>query len=145
MSGLAERIEAIRRAGDPQALVDMVPYARLLGVVFREVDGLPTFSLAFRDGNIGNPYLPALHGGAIGGFMENAAVLHLIWTGESRHVPRVVDFSIDYLRPGRPETVIARCDVWRQGSRVANVGIRAWQEDETRVIATARAHFLVGE
>ncbi|WP_440997197.1 PaaI family thioesterase [Arhodomonas sp. SL1] len=145
MKDLMDRIAAARAAGDPDALVALIPYARLLGIAFRDEGGELSFRLGFQQGNVGNPHLPALHGGVIGAFMENAAALHLLWREEAGRVPKVVDFSIDYLRPGRPETLWARCDVRRQGRRVANVGVRAWQvaDGAEREVATARCHFLL--
>jgi len=140
--GFLNALEQARGAGDPDAFCAAVPYARLLGMGFRELDADLLFSLPFRQDNIGNPLRPALHGGVIGAFMEHAAIIHLLWYGESRRLPKVVDFSIDYLRPGQPETTFARCTTCRQGKRVANVAVAAWQDDRERPIATARAHFL---
>ena len=141
--GFVSRLAEARRRGDCAAFCDAVPYARLLGVSFAEVDGDLRFELAFRPGNIGNPARPALHGGVIGAFMEHAALMHLLWFGQSRALPKVVDFSIDYLRPGQPEVTYAGCTTCRQGKRVANVAVTAWQSDPDRPIATARAHFLL--
>jgi acyl-coenzyme A thioesterase PaaI-like protein len=87
--------------------------------------------------------LPALHGGLIGGFLENAALLHLIWHRESLEAPKIVDFSLDYLRSGRSQTLFARCEITKQGKRVAHVLIEAWQEDRRKPVAVARAHFLL--
>ncbi|MDZ7810851.1 MAG: CBS domain-containing protein [Arhodomonas sp.] len=98
MNDLMDRIAAARAAGDPDALVALIPYARLLGIAFRDDGGELSFRLGFQEGNVGNPHLPALHGGVIGAFMENAAALHLLWREEAGRVPKVVDFSIDYLR-----------------------------------------------
>ncbi|WP_435101686.1 PaaI family thioesterase [Arhodomonas sp. AD133] len=147
MNDLLRRMQAARQAEDPEALVALIPYARLLGVSFTATDEALTFRLDFHEGNVGNPYLPALHGGVIGAFMENAAILHLLWTQEATRVPKVVDFSIDYLRPGHPDVLWAACDVRRQGRRVANVGVAAWQEgdDGQRDVATARCHFLLAD
>jgi len=148
MKDFMERIAAAREARDPDALVALIPYAGLLGLSFREEEaGALRFRMGFQEGNLGNPHLPALHGGVIGAFMEHAAVLHLLWRQEAARVPKVVDFSIDYLRPGRPETLWAQCDVRRQGRRVANVGVYAWQSggDTERAVATARCHFLLSE
>lgn len=77
--------------------------------------------------------------------MELAAQAQILWEAgnELEGLPRVVDFSIDYLRPGRPEDVMADCRVWRQGQRVANIAVVAWQGDPERIIATARGHFLM--
>lgn len=145
MTELETIIDEARAAGDPDRLVRHIPYARALGAGFREIGNELLFSLAFRHENLGNPHLPALHGGVIGAFMENAAILHLLWRQETTRLPKVIDFSIDYLRPGRPEVAYAYCDVRRQGKRVANVGVTAWQGEgeEQRIIATARTHFLL--
>ena len=101
------------------------------------------FSLPYRPSNIGNALLPALHGGVIAAFMEHSATLQLLWNMESTKLPKIIDFSIDYLRPGRPETLYADCSVVRQGQRVANVAVNAWQGSPERVVATARMHFLL--
>ena len=119
------------------------PYARLLGVELREGADGPLFLLPFQPHNIGNDGLPALHGGVIGGFLETAALLHLLWLRESVDLARTVDFSIDYLRTGKPEAMWARCSVTKQGKRVAKVLMTAWQESEDKPVAVARAHFLL--
>lgn len=146
MTGFDELLQAARAASDPQRLADAIPYGRLIGVEVTWRDGALGFRLPFAQGNIGNPMMPALHGGLVGAFMEHAAILHLLWTQEALRVPKVIDFSIDYLRPGQASVLMARCDVRRQGRRVANVGVSAWQADERegeRVIAHARMHFLL--
>ena len=101
------------------------------------------FKLPKNEDNIGNPFLPAIHGGVIGGFMELSAVLHIIMTTDTVALPKVVDFSLDYLRPGRFQESFAECDVVRQGRKVVNVSVTAWQTRKTQPIATARAHFLL--
>jgi uncharacterized protein (TIGR00369 family) len=136
-------MQLAKESGDYTPVLAQIPYAQLLGVVMREQDGLPLFELPFADRNIGNTLLPALHGGVIGGFLENAALLHLIWARESLEVPRTIDFSLDFLRSGKAQTLYARCDITKQGKRVANVRMTAWQEDESKPVAVARAHFLL--
>lgn len=124
-------------------VLEQSPYAQLLGVEMQETaDGL-RFSLPFQPHNIGNDGLPALHGGVIGGFLETAAILHLLWVRESAEVPRTIDFSVDYLRSGRAETLHAACTVTKQGKRVANVLMTAWQDSPDKPVAVARAHFLL--
>ena len=123
--------------------LERIPYAKLLGIQAIEKDGQPQFYLPFAEHNIGNVLLPAIHGGVIGGFLENAAVLHLMWAQESAGIPRIVDFSIDYLRSARALDLYGRCEIVRQGKRVANVLMTAWQDDESKPVATARAHFLL--
>jgi uncharacterized protein (TIGR00369 family) len=138
-----EFLQAAKESGDYSGIIGQIPYAQLLGVQMREEGGEPVFELPFVDRNIGNTHLPALHGGVIGGFMENAALLHLVWARESSEVPRTIDFSLDFLRSGKAQTTFARCEITKQGKRVANVRMIAWQEDESKPIAVARAHFLL--
>lgn len=132
-------------SSDYSSLISLFPYAKLLGI-----EGLPlgddvVFRLPANKDNIGNPVLPALHGGVIAGFMEHAAMLHLLMIMGTAHFPKIIDFSIDYLRAGHYRDTYAQCQVWRQGRRVANVAITAWQTHQSEPIATARAHFKVDE
>lgn len=144
MIELTRFVADARARGDSRAMVDLIPYARLLGMDFSECEpGKLCYRLAYREQNIGNHLLPALHGGVIAAFMEHAALLELLWNQETSVLPKVIDFSIDYLRPGRPETTFAECTVVRQGQRVANVAVSAWQSSRERVIATARCHYLL--
>lgn len=132
-----------REGGKFDAVVEAVPYAKLLGIRLHSMDLQPTFIIPTNKDNIGNPILPAIHGGVIAGSMETAGALHLLMTMESIALPKIIDFSIDYLRAGRLQDTYIGCQVWRQGSRVANVAINAWQSDPAEPIATARAHFLL--
>lgn len=134
---------ALNTIADLQAAVGAIPYAQFLGIECREEQGEPLFVLLYHEANIGNMLLPAIHGGVIGGFLENAAVLHLMWAREAQDIPNIVDFSIDYLRSAGPHDLFARCEIVRHGKRVANVLLNAWQENPARPVATARAHYLL--
>ncbi|HET8700792.1 MAG TPA: PaaI family thioesterase [Nitrococcus sp.] len=143
MTDFVAVLQAARQARDYQRIIDLIPYARLLGIRFSEDEHGLLFQLPFQRQNLGNPYQPALHGGVIGACMENAAIVHLLWNQESFRLPKIIDFSVDYLSPGRAQELYVRCDVRRQGRRVANVGIVAWQAPGQRIVATARTHFLL--
>ena len=140
--------EQLRQAceqGDYGLLLASIPYAQLIGIqCTRQGDEL-VFCLPANKDNIGNPLLPAIHGGVIAGFMELAAAVHLLIATGVTSVPKIIDFSLDYLRAGQFRDTYAKCQVWRQGRRVANVAITAWQDVEAEPIATARAHFKVQE
>ena len=146
---LAGARRAAREQGDFSPLRERVPYAAFLDVQVRLEGGAPRFRLPFRPSLIGNPALPALHGGVVAGFMENAALLHLLLLLDERKVPKAIDFSIDYLRSANAVDLHASCEVARQGRRVAQVQIRCWQDEpghagRTREVALGRAHFLLG-
>lgn len=131
--------------GNYQPLLQLIPYAGLIGIqCSRQGDDL-LFCLPANRDNIGNPLLPAIHGGVIAGFMELSAALYLLIFTESATIPKIIDFSIDYLRAGHFRDTYARCQLWRQGRRVTNVAITAWQGSQDEPIATARAHFKIEE
>lgn len=144
---MSDFMQTFDRLRDEKRFADViaaVPYARLMGVECGEdAAGELLFSLPFYERNVGNTTLPALHGGLIGGFLENAALLHLMWNRESLEAPKIVDFSLDYLRSGKARTLYAQCEITKQGKRVAHVLIEAWQEDRKKPVAVARAHFLL--
>ena len=133
----------------PALKAGVSPYVDYLNVhqstVDDDSDDAPLFRLPFKPDLIGNPILPALHGGVLAGFAETAMVLHLVSTmGLSDGTPpRGVDFSIDYLRSARPVDTFAQATTIRQGSRVALVQVTVWQDDQTKPVATARGHFLL--
>jgi uncharacterized protein (TIGR00369 family) len=140
---LTRLVDAARRSGDVARLVDIVPYARFLGVEMVRVDGELCGRLRFAEHLVGNPMLPALHGGVIAALLESTAVFQLMWETEAIVLPKTITLTVDYLRPGRTVDTHARGILTRQGRRVANVRVEAWQDDRRRPIAVASAHFLV--
>ena len=122
-----------------------VPYASYLGIE-AQVNGEEILFILPADNKlIGNPTLPAIHGGVVGAFMEQAAVFHLLAKMDNPVLPKIIDFSLDYLRPSRLMDTYANCTVTRQGRFIANVSVSAWQENSEQPNAIARAHFLIPE
>lgn len=131
------------RKPDLQQLVDAIPYCRFLGIeVDRKGTELTTI-LRFDKKLIGNPVLPALHGGVVGAFLEVTAVIQLMLEADSEDLPKPVDIGIDYLRSGKPVDTYARAIVTKHGRRVCNVRAEAWQDEHVRPIAALHGHFLI--
>ncbi len=126
-------------------LLDRLPYARFLDLRTRiEGDDL-TVIMPFADRLIGNPMLPALHGGATAALLEMTAVAQVAMTWPRLRLPRPINVTVSYLRSGRPIDVIARARISKAGRRVAHVVAEAWQEDPAQPIASLTAHFLLDE
>jgi uncharacterized protein (TIGR00369 family) len=140
---LVERIADAKRAGDWQAVLDAVPYARFLGLVAAVESGELVTTMRFGDHQIGNPALPALHGGALGALLESAAIFELLYRAETIVLPKTVTITVDYLRSGAAVDTHARGIVTRHGRRVANVRVEAWQTARATPVASAHAIFLV--
>ncbi len=126
-----------------RALIESMPYARFLGMRADMAGDEMTAVLPYADHLIGNPLLPALHGGVIGAFMEATAVAQLYLAQGQMRMPKTIDVSIDYLRSGRPQDTFARAHVTKIGRRIANVHVEAWQETRDNPIAALRGHFMV--
>jgi len=123
--------------------VKLPPYAELLGLTLEPGAQAPVFVMPFAGDVVGRPGF--LHGGAIGGLLEMAAVGALLQALEAEGGARVkpVNVTVDYMRGGREKETRARGTVTRLGKRVANVSAVAWQDEEDRPIAAARMNFLI--
>lgn len=145
-SAFVEAIRAAKASGDPRPVLAAIPYLDFLGVQLRrDPDSDSLLSILPPDDKlIGNPRLPALHGGVVGAFLESAALVQLIWAADNVvRLPKVITVTIDYLRPAGPVETVARAEVTRQGRRIATVRTVAWQQDPDRPVAAANAHFLL--
>lgn len=119
------------------------PYIRFLGMTAALEGDLLTARLPYRKRLIGNPMIPALHGGVLGAFMEMTALAQLAVAEPSRRMPKTIDVTIEYLRPGKPQDLFARADLRKVGRRIANVHVECWQESAAQPVAALRGHFLL--
>ena len=140
---LVEQLALAKQSGDYQALLDAVPYSKLLGLSARSEGDVLITTMRYAEHLIGNPALPALHGGTVGALLESAAIFELLVRAETVVLPKTITLTVDYLRSGRPVDTHARAFVTRQGRRVTNVRVEAWQEDRGKLIAAAAASFRV--
>ena len=139
----ADILRETQQTGDFTRLLASIPYAGHIGLQCDRFGDDLIFRLPRKEANLGNPMLPAIHGGVIGGFMEVSAAIYLMMSQDTFRIPKIVDFSLDYLRAGLDRETYAECHLTRQGNRVANVMINAWQKSRREPIATARAHFML--
>ena len=124
-------------------LLDRLPYARFLGLTSQQDAEVLTVTMPFADRLIGNPMLPALHGGATAALLELTAVAQVALSYPRIRLPRPINVTVAYLRTGRPVDVHARARISKAGRRVAHVLAEAWQDDEMQPVASLTAHFLV--
>ncbi len=163
MSKRPEPVQVIkqRRDGVLRALVDGVPYIRFLGATFERRGDELTAIMPFKDELIGNPLLPALHGGATAAFLEVTAIISLSWNfmwedmesgaldvtaitpDTLPRLPKTIDFTVDYLRSGLPRDAYARARITRAGRRYASVHVEGWQDNHSRPYAQATGHFVM--
>ena len=128
-----------------EAFLERAPYARFLGLRLELAGDEMTAILPFAPHLVGNPILPALHGGVIGAFMEMTALAQLSLVQPERRIPKTIDITIEYLRPGRAQDTFGRATLRKVGRRVANVQVECWQDSRTRPVAGMTGHFLLRE
>lgn len=122
-----------------------IPYASFLGVRAELKGDELTLILPYSEHLVGNPLLPALHGGVVGALMELTAITQLAIASKSEKFAKTIDIGVDYLRSGKPIDTYARARVVKIGRRIANVQAEAWQNERTQPIAAMHGHFLVAD
>lgn len=127
------------------AALARIPYAGFLGVRAELKGDELTLVMPYSDHLIGNPMLPALHGGVVGALMELTALTQLAIASKSDKFPKTIDIGVDYLRSGRPIDTYARARVIKIGRRIANVQAEAWQRERSAPIAYMHGHFLLAD
>lgn len=152
-----EPVQVVKRRRDAAlaSLVGGVPYIGFLGIAFERRGDELTAIMPYDERLIGNPLLPALHGGATAAFLEVAAIVELGWQATWEAVeagrdgpprlPKTIDVTVDYLRTGLPRDAYARARVNRSGRRYASVDVEAWQDNRGRPFARCTGHFLMPE
>jgi uncharacterized protein (TIGR00369 family) len=120
------------------------PYAELLGLrTTRGEDGGLLWVMPFHADVVGRPGF--LHGGAIAGLLEFAALgtLYEAIGAEAGAQAKPINVSVDFMRGGGDHDTFACAIVTRLGKRVANVEAHAWQQDRDKPIAAARMNLLL--
>ena len=142
-SSLIKRLAEARSKRDVGRLAEAIPYAKWMHIAPETTTGELLTRMRYHDSLIGNTHLPAIHGGTLGAMLEMSAIFHLLWETDAQTVPKIVNITVDYLRSAGPRDVIAAAKVTKQGRRMVNVFAEAWQDDRSRPVASASAHFLV--
>lgn len=117
------------------------PYAALLGLTTGIREGERLWTMPFREQVVGRPGY--LHGGAIAGLLEFAALGAVYDALEPGASVKPIDVGVDFLRGGLDHDTYAAATVTRLGGRVAHVEAQAWQHDRAKPIASARMNLRV--
>jgi acyl-coenzyme A thioesterase PaaI-like protein len=133
-------VPSLEAPEDPSGLFANSPFARCLGIRIDE-DG--TAVMPFSPRIIGNPILPAIHGGMTGAFLETAAIVGVMRELGVAAPPKPIGLTINYLRSGRALDSFARVSIVKQGRRIVAFEAQAWQEDPAKPIASAFGHFML--
>ena len=139
---LPDAVVRARATRDFTHILKAVPYFRFLGLAVHEQEGQLIVVLPGEEKHIGRPDPPFIHGGVIGALLESTALIQLMAT-DTVHVAKTVNITTNFLRSAKVVDTYACATIAKQGRRIANVHIQAWQEDRNKPIATGYGHFLL--
>ena len=121
-----------------------IPFNAFLGMKLVEArKGFAKIEVPFRDVLVGDPIKPALHGGVISALSDTVGGCAVFTVMEPGARCSTIDLRVDYLRPGRLETLHAQAEVLRLGGRVAVSKIDVHHGDPATPIAVAMAVYAV--
>jgi uncharacterized protein (TIGR00369 family) len=126
------------------AMIDSLPpYGELLGLsTARGENNELLWIMPFRDEVVGRPGY--LHGGAIAGLLEFAALGTLYDAlGEEEVAVKPINVTVQFMRGGVDHDTYAAATITRLGGRVANVEAHCWQQDRASPIASAQMNVLL--
>jgi uncharacterized protein (TIGR00369 family) len=124
-----------------ERVLQAIPYAQFLGVEVEQSGDQWRCVLPFRQEIVGNPRLPAIHGGVLGAFLELTAFLRLYAELAVDRPPKPINFTADYLRSAGPQTTYAEATIFKLGRRIATVHVVAWQDDRGKPVASGNGKF----
>ena len=134
----------ISRAEEVQAFIARTPLAKEMGIRCEVMGDEMTAIMPFQDKLIGNVSIRALHGGAIGAFLELTAQAQVFLVTEHLvRPPRPINLTIDYLRQGHAKDLYARACITKMGRRMCSVRAEAWQDERAKPVTALMAHFMV--
>lgn len=128
-----------------KAIEELIPFNKYLGIKVLQLE--PNFVrliLPFNPTLIGNPFIPAIHGGVIATLLDTAgggAALTTLSSFDDKI--STVDMRIDYLQPGKPNDLIAEGLVLRSGSRLVVTNMVAYHGSKAYTVADGRGVFNV--
>ncbi|WP_426434767.1 PaaI family thioesterase [Bradyrhizobium genosp. P] len=133
-------LPALEAPDDPTGPFATSPFALCLGIRAGDDD---TLVMPFSPKIIGNPILPAIHGGITGAFLETTAIVGVTRELGVEVRPKPIGLTINYLRSGRALDSHGRVSIVKQGRRVVAFEAQTWQDDPAKPIASAFGHFML--
>ncbi|MFZ1815522.1 MAG: PaaI family thioesterase [Rhizobiaceae bacterium] len=91
--------------------------------------------MRFADRHIGNPFIRALHGGAVGSMIEVSAEIAVAGIVDVGEVVELTSSTIDYIRVTKDSDLYSKVELVRKGRRLAFVTVWCWQDSQDLPVA----------
>ncbi|QDC08410.1 PaaI family thioesterase [Oceanicola sp. D3] len=126
-----------------QSFIDALPYSKALGMRADEVaEGRVSISMPYAEALAGDGEV--LHGGAISALMDTTSGTAVMTLPKGLGTA-TLDLRIDYMRAATPgQRVRASAECYHITRTVVFVRTTAWDEDESKPVATAAGAFTYG-
>jgi uncharacterized protein (TIGR00369 family) len=125
---------------------ELIPFNKFLGVRVASLEhGRIELEIPWRDELVGDPLKPAVHGGVISTLVDTAGGM-VIWTALENTAQRVstIDLRVDYLRPGRLETLLCEAHAVRVGRSVGVADMRVFHASSPgETVATGKGVYAI--
>ena len=109
---------------------ECIPFNNLLGIEILEVTSARALlKLPYSDQIVGDPFRPALHGGALSMLADTAGGTAALAATSQGDKVSTLDMRIDYLLGAKLQDTFAEALIVRAGSRAVVVRIHVFQED----------------
>ena len=118
-------------------------YSQHLGLEVLTGKDVTKLRLPYRDALVGNALIPALHGGVVGGLIEEAARVAARANLRGTPALRVLNCNVDYHRPARPMDTYASVEIARRTRRTMLANVVCWQSEDRSPVAIGRVQILL--
>ena len=138
-------LEAGEKARIARQFIQAIPFSNALGMHLDDIgDGYAVITMPWSDDLVGDPRTGVIHGGAVSALMDTCGGAAVMSHPEAPAGTATIDLRIDYMRPATPgQRILARAECYNITRSVGFVRASAWDEDDSRPVATAAGAFTV--
>lgn len=122
-----------------------IPFAAELSMSLDLIEnGNAIISMPYDIRFIGDPHTRIIHGGAVSSLLDTCGGAAVMSHPSVPAITSTLDFRIDYMRSATPtQRITAKAECYHVTRSVAFVRATAFDEDESRPVATATGAFTV--
>lgn len=138
-------LEAGEKARIAKQFIEAIPFSNALRMCLEDIgDGFAVITMPWSDDLVGDPRSGVIHGGAVSALMDTCGGAAVMSHPEAPAGTATIDLRIDYMRPATPgQRILARAECYNITRTVGFVRASAWDEDDSRPVATAAGAFTV--